>query len=32
MKFGASWVHEHHFDNKGKLAAHIVKTRKKHKK
>ena len=31
MHFGHAWVKEHHFDNKGKLPAH-VKPKKKAKK
>lgn len=31
-KFGHAWVKEHHFDNPGKLPAHVKKTKKKTKK
>lgn len=28
MKFGHSWVKEHHFDNKGKLPYHVSSGKK----
>lgn len=31
-KFGAAWVKEHGFDNKGKLPKHVRKPKKKIKK
>lgn len=32
MKFGHAWVKKHHFDNKGKLPAHVGKKPRKAKK
>ncbi len=32
MHFGDDWMKEHHFDNKGKLPAHVKKKAKKPKK
>ena len=31
-KFGHKWVKEHHFDNPGKLPAHVKKKPKKKRK
>lgn len=28
MVFGHEWVKKHHFDNKGKLPAHVTKAKK----
>lgn len=32
MKFGHAWVKKHHFDNKGKLPAHVGKKKSKPRK